>query len=291
MVLGRVQCVELLVVLLTLKINFICIAFHINLLEFLAAFVGLWIEVINNEKEYARFLSMTDSSSALAWLFKSNFDPNSQKIHSQIARKLATVTMEAEVALYSQHVPGRHNVVADSLSRDHHIDSQKLTFLLKQLYLSQAQENFHILEKIPNEISSWLECLKQNSINKMALPTKPIYSKIGTLVSGKHTLKDVVSMTSFWIDSVKKTKSSSCQATQQLFEEILMVQQESQNFSAKQFEPPLATYVRPLGRTFGPTQLQKEMEKNRSSSIVGFADISTKTQKQNIKNACPNKFS
>ena len=135
------------------------IGYHINALKFLASFIGLWIEIINNEKKYARFLCMTDSSSALAWLHKSNFDPFTQKIQSQIARKLALTTMRVEVALYSQHVPGCQNIVTDSLSRDHHIETNKITFLLKQLYPSQAQENFHILQELPKEIAFWLELL------------------------------------------------------------------------------------------------------------------------------------
>ena len=228
--------------------------FHINILEFLASFIELWIEILDNTEKHARFLCMTDSSSALAWLYKSNFDPNTQKIHSTIARQLATTTMNAEVALYSQHVPGCHNVVADSLSRDHHIDNVKLTFLLKQLYPSRAQENIHILQDLPIEISLWLESLRQKSINKMVLPNKPTRSKMGTLISGESTLRDVASMTSLWINMIKTKSSSSCPVTQQLLEEISMAQQKSRNSLEKQFEPPLATYVRPFGKTFGPIQ-------------------------------------
>ena len=237
---------------------------HINMLEFLASFIGLWIEIIYNKKEHARFLCMTDSSSSLAWLYKSNFDPNTQRLHSEIARHLATTTMNAEVALYSQHIPGCHNVVADSLSRDHHIDNNKLTFLLKQLYPTQAQDNFHILETLPQEISCWIESLNQFEIRRQALPTNPTRSKMGTLISGSDTLKDVVLKTTSWTSLAGKKNSSSCPDLEQLLEEISTVRQENKNFLAKQFEPPLATYVRPLGKTFGKIPSWNQVESDQS---------------------------
>lgn len=114
--------------------------------------------------------------------------------------------MVVEVALYSQHVPGCHNVVVDSLSRDHHIESKKLAFLLKQLYPSQAQENLFILEQIPKEISSWIESLKPSATNRMALPSKPTRSKMGTFVNSNCAWKEVVSMTTSWMDTIKQKK-------------------------------------------------------------------------------------
>ena len=153
--------------------------FRINALEFLASFIGLWFETIENKQPYARFLCMTDCSSSLAWLFKVNFDSPTQKLKNSIARKLARTTMDAEVALYSQHIPGCHNVVADCLSRDHHIDNKKLTFLLQQLYPSQTQGNFFILEKLPKEIASWIEFLSHDEIKSRHYLPVPIAAKWG----------------------------------------------------------------------------------------------------------------
>ena len=237
---------------------------HINMLEFLASFIGLWVEIINNRKKHARFLCMTDSSSALAWLFKANFDPTTKKLHSEIARKLATTTMNAEVALYSQHVPGCHNIVADSLSRDHHIDNKKLTFLLKQLYPTQAQDNFHILETLPQEISCWIESLKPFEIRRQVLQASPTRSKMGTSINGSDTWKDVVSKTAFWTSLAEKKNYSCYPDLAPLLEEISVARHENKNFLARQFEPPLATYVRPLGKTFGKIPSWNQVESDQS---------------------------
>ena len=90
--------------------------YHINFLEFLAS----WC--------------FTDSSSALGWLYKDNLCPDSQKHNDIVARKLEEVMMEREAALYSQHIKGSSNTIADSLSRDQDISTKKLTFALNGIY-------------------------------------------------------------------------------------------------------------------------------------------------------------
>ena len=50
--------------------------FHINILEFIASLIGIWIEVKNNKTEHLSILAKTDNSSAVGWLVKSNFDPD-----------------------------------------------------------------------------------------------------------------------------------------------------------------------------------------------------------------------
>ena len=50
--------------------------FHINILEFIASVIGIWLEIKNKNIQYLNILAKTDNSSALGWMLKSNFDPD-----------------------------------------------------------------------------------------------------------------------------------------------------------------------------------------------------------------------
>ena len=52
--------------------------FHINILEFIASLIGIWLEVKDNKLRYLNILAKTDNNSAVGWLIKSNFDPDLQ---------------------------------------------------------------------------------------------------------------------------------------------------------------------------------------------------------------------
>ena len=121
-------------------------------MEFIAATIGIWLETIFNKKnEYLRINCLTDNSSAVGWLYKANFDPNIQQKHDIIARHMATILLESETALYPQHVPGEENIVADSLSRDFHIQDKHLQLLLTSLFPKQAPKNLQILTALPEK--------------------------------------------------------------------------------------------------------------------------------------------
>ena len=90
---------------------------HINALEFIVAVVGIWIELLADDTPFQRLLALTDSTSVLGWLFKSNFNPNNHPSHDLLARKLARILLHNETSLFTQHIAGKTNVVADFLLR------------------------------------------------------------------------------------------------------------------------------------------------------------------------------
>ena len=85
-----------------------------------------------HQKEHQHILAFTDTSSALEWLHKAYF-LNSQKAHNGVARYLAKLLVRKESNLYSQHIKGTHNFIADSLARDHHISTDQLTSAVHNL--------------------------------------------------------------------------------------------------------------------------------------------------------------
>ena len=158
---------------------------HINTVEFIAATIGIWLEIIfNNDINYQRINCLSDNSSAVGWLFKANFNPNIQQKQDLVARHMARILLESETALYSQHIPGEENIIADSLSRDFHISDINLQLLLTSLFPQMAPKHLKILETLPREITSWLESLQDSRTSASESLPAPSPSKMGALVDG-----------------------------------------------------------------------------------------------------------
>ena len=201
-----------------------------------------------------KVLAFTDSSSALGWLFKSNFDPINNVLHDVVAQKLARDLLNYEGSLYSQHISGVRNIVADSLSRDTHIPLKKLAFILKSFFPNQAGVNFKI-KTLPKEDILWLYSLKALSTATTEIPPQPTRSKVGALIDGNVSWKELVSLTNSYRTFDRQPESVSSVLSPQVLEEMNMAQETNLNFATAQSAPRLATYVRPSGRTFGTTPL------------------------------------
>jgi hypothetical protein len=93
-----------------------------NALEFLALGVTVMLLVIDAPHPMACLLAMGDSTSAIGWLFRASFtandSPYAETCHF-IARSIASSIIGAGHCLSSQHVPGAHNIVPDTLSFTH----------------------------------------------------------------------------------------------------------------------------------------------------------------------------
>ena len=224
--------------------------FHINILEFIASLIGIWLEVKNKNIELLSILAKTDNSSAVGWLVKSNFDPDSQSKHDLVARQLAEVLLESETTLHPEHVQGAHNIIADSLSRDLHIPVKKHAFILCELYPTQTPMGLSIEEDLPADITCWLASLKGGKLNGAASPLVPTPSKMGTLVNGGDSWPVVASSIRSWKDIANRPSSAWSAPLQLLCEEMNMAREILLDFQAKPLNKPLITFVRPLGQTF-----------------------------------------
>jgi len=70
------------------------------------------------------------------------------------AQKYAEILLEAVCCLYSQHISGTKNNVADSFSQWHDLTDDELTNFICTTYLSQAP-GYLTIYHLPPEISSW----------------------------------------------------------------------------------------------------------------------------------------
>jgi hypothetical protein len=132
-----------------------------NLLEFLAAIVTPWIDIIGRCLSPGDCtLSMTNSTTTEGWMKKSNLikpnnDPIQATAHVDAARKYASIFMNADIKGYSQWFAGKSNNVADVLSRDWHCSNKELTFILQHHFPKQMPASFH-LSPLPSKIGSWM---------------------------------------------------------------------------------------------------------------------------------------
>ena len=80
------------------------------------------------------------------------------------------VMMDNECCLFSQHIKGSSNVIADAFSRDHHLPDKHLPFVLNAIYPQQTTKALTILPTVPKEITCFLESFRDGVTNTKASP-------------------------------------------------------------------------------------------------------------------------
>lgn len=258
-----------------------------NLLEFLAAIITPWIDLLNGRLcpgDCA--LSMTDSTTAEGWLRKTNFRvndeaPNQSEVRIEAARKFAILFTDHEIKSYSQWFPGKENIVADALSRDDDRTDSELTFLLYRFAPHQMPPNFKIVP-LPNEIVSWLTSLL------LKLPVNEQYreahtrTKLGRGGDGMNIVNQSDSPMCSSTDSIEHKKSSSWERLPWLCEKEdfpgNMV-----HWLREQSAVPSRMWFRPSGRMDGRTPHETTIL-NLDGFYIDYSEhLRTKTQSWNTK--------
>jgi hypothetical protein len=135
-----------------------------NLLKFIASIITPWIDLINKRLRPSDCaLSMTDSTTFAGWMKKTKFsvkkmETSEATVRLEITRQHASHFTNYDIKEYSQWFPGRKNNVADSLSRDFHLDDAEITKHLRSSFPSQLPPHFQVVP-LPKEIESWLTSL------------------------------------------------------------------------------------------------------------------------------------
>jgi hypothetical protein len=188
---------------------------HINTLEFLAALITIWVNLSRgNIKSEDCILCQTDSTTAAAWLNKTNFSdktsPSENSIRLIIARKLASLILESHTCLYSQWFQGDKNIIADALSREHEISNEHLVLSLTSSYPTQTPAGLKICH-LPREVSSWI-CLMLLQLPKQTPARQPPHRSTpdpGTAGSVSSRPSESTHQTPSWTDSTQEPNISS----------------------------------------------------------------------------------
>ena len=232
---------------------------HINLLEFMAQLVSIWVDIIECKvHQYDCLLGMGDNTASMGWMRRANFRAKNENDHEWyckqvVARKLATLVLEADVVLYRQWFRGIDNTVADSLSRD----SYFLPHTTHQSFLQttvphQLPQEFKI-QPIPNRISSFL------SSTLLQLPVQPQRScpqKPSELALGQRGVISSYKLESLPFslrDSAASRETSSSQHLPKPPGRPPSLEEIELNWWREQSMPPSHMWHRPSGQTTGLT--------------------------------------
>jgi hypothetical protein len=225
-----------------------------NCLEFLASVITVWQAIMHTRaKPEECFLSLGDNTSSVGWVHKANVDPTKNFPLFLLARKFAKIMLANNTCLYSQHIPGVSNTVADALSRRFDLDDDSLTSFILSSHAPQVPPFFKIYPVHP-EIVSWMTYWLQRTSEMKELPKT---QKIRNQEFGA----DGPIMPHPW-DSAMTSGSPPCSQNNELTllqpsllpcEEDNFLDQTKKTWLLQQSKRPWQNWVRCLGQTWGTT--------------------------------------
>ena len=255
---------------------------HINLLEFLAQLISIWIDHIEGRLlQHDCLLGMGDNTASMGWLRRSNFRENNEHdmewlAKQRVARKVAELVLDSDTVLYRQWFRGADNTVADSLSRDaYFLSNNTHESFLRIAVPNQVPKNFKI-QPVPKKICSFVTSIllllpvKQ----QRSLPQKPselAHSSVGLLSSLASELKSSI-LTTF----PDSRKISSRLLSLKPCEKQPSLKQLEEIWWKEQSTPPSHMWLRPSGQTTGRTPDWTLTVRSALSSKNNSEDIAMK---------------
>ena len=258
----------------------------INFLEFLGAIATIKLSLLtdNHNTAFPSILSFSDNSSAVGWLYHSTFSPASQTHHDNLARDLATTLFNHQATVHPEHIPGRHNDVADSLSRDFHMSTPHLTSFL--LTLPQAPSTLTIVP-LPPTISSWIASTLESLPPKVGSPLRPKPSSAAILATGSSSSTNAASRTHSSVTTPSPNANSSSSPSGISKEQTPSIPPTKEHTWATLSAPPYQQWFRGSGRTFSLTPLGTQPEHLAPSSNANSGPTGTTTHHKSVKHASP----
>ncbi len=214
----------------------------------------MWLTITNHQAPpNSCFLSLGDNTSSVGWLHKANIDETKNYPLHEATRHYATLLINNHCCLYSQHIKGVSNKVADALSRLHHYSPDQLTSFILQNYPSQVPPTFQIAP-LPQEISSWviswLQSFKEpTESDKEQKTRKTEFGPGGANTAASYAMNTTSSSPTYLQISEQDSSAPS------------LLQSEDDNFpdlmknlwAQAQSKRPWQNWVRSLGQTWGTT--------------------------------------
>jgi hypothetical protein len=243
-----------------------------NTLEFLASLIAVWFTIkANIQHPYPCFLALGDNSSAVGWLHKANIDAENNLPLHEAARKFAQILMRHNCCLYSQHIKGVQNNVADALSRMHDNSPEELHHYISSSFPTQVPNTFHI-DPLPLEISSWMISWLQKFKEPTESVKVPKTKSIGFGTDGVNTAESSTMNMIFSSKTYQKNSEPDClENLQPPYVDASFLDQTRDLWLQAQWKRPWQNWVRSLGQTWGASP---PMATRMEASIPALPDNS-----------------
>ena len=228
-----------------------------NLLEYLAEVISVRVGLLNGSICRGDCtLPMGDSTSSISWLHSTSFDDETQSIYQEVSRDFAHVCIAWQIVIYGQHLAGINNIVANSLSHDHHLSIQQLTDLLSYILPSQLPQNFHI-NPLPPKLTCYITSLLRKLPAPKQKPKERMQSTISLGVTGSCSSNaQKWTMTPSWIRSNWIAGAKSLELLRVQYAKGSLVSIINSAWLQRQSSRPFEKWVRSSGRSNDQTHHQ-----------------------------------
>ena len=179
-------------------------AFTLNCKEYIGSAIDMdfHMELDPDPSPFPCVLNMTNNSTAMGWLRKSNHDPDDAPVHNEVARFHAENMLRRQACNYSQHLPGVKNVVADCCSRDFHLSDEELVAMLTSLHPSLLPSQFKVVP-LPPKYTSKIAAMARQWPGKKESPSRLIKSTLAAGLSGwSSSTESTTPSTPIWKSSL-----------------------------------------------------------------------------------------
>jgi len=267
-------------------------AFTLNTKEYIGSAVDMEIQATHApQTTHPCILNRSDSTSTVGWLRKSNHDPEDAPVHNEVARFHARSMMARGACNYSQHLPGRLNIIADSLSRDFHLSDEQLISMLTSLHPSLSPSQIKMVPP-PPEIISWIASMAQRWPGKRVSPKVPTRSTIAVGIAGWDSNTASGSTTPIWKNSTVQEKYGSAVLSCMQCDEVILGEVDPKSTSKVPLrERPSTMWQRDLFQVVGAVPSSAPSARSTPTSNDKQEATNVRTPQQPTKRPYPPPYS